>query len=84
MQNQIVTIPATVVEKPILRVAAYCRVSSDSDDQIGTREVFVIYPAIDGDIVLRCLNTNKREYIRFPEFDEFVSYRFEQVSSGDS
>ena len=34
MQNQIVTIPATVVAKPILRVAAYCRVSSDSDDQL--------------------------------------------------
>ena len=34
MQNQIVTIPASVVAKPILRVAAYCRVSSDSDDQL--------------------------------------------------
>lgn len=52
-------------------------------NKVGTRELFVIYPAIDGDIVLRCLNTNKREYIRFPEFDKLVSYRFEQVSSCD-
>lgn len=34
MQEKVITIPANVQEKPILRVAAYCRVSSDSGDQL--------------------------------------------------
>lgn len=34
MQEKVITIPASVQERPILRVAAYCRVSSDSGDQL--------------------------------------------------
>lgn len=34
MQEKVITIPANVQERPILRVAAYCRVSSDSGDQL--------------------------------------------------
>lgn len=45
-------------------------------DKIKEREVFVIYPALDGEIVLRCLNNDEREYILFPDFDEFITYTF--------
>lgn len=45
-------------------------------DKIKGRDIFVIYPACDGDIVLRCLNDDTREYIRFPEFDDFIAYNF--------
>lgn len=45
--------------------------------KIGKRKIYVIYPALDGDIVLRCLNENQREFIRFPEFDEYLAYSFE-------
>lgn len=38
--------------------------------------VYVIYPAMDTSIVLRCLNTNIREYIDFSELDQHISYRF--------
>lgn len=34
MQEKVIKIPANVQERPILRVAAYCRVSSDSGDQL--------------------------------------------------
>ena len=46
--------------------------------KIGKRKIYVIYPALDGDIVLRCLNENQREFIRFPEFDEYLAYSFEE------
>lgn len=45
-------------------------------NKIGSRNIYVIYPAIDGEIVLRCLNNNKREFLRFSEFDEFITYNF--------
>lgn len=45
-------------------------------DKVKGRYIFVIYPACDGDIVLRCLNNDTREYIRFPEFDDFIAYNF--------
>lgn len=44
--------------------------------EIGTRNVYVIYPAFDGDIVLRCLNDNRREFLRYDGFDEFITYQF--------
>lgn len=43
-------------------------------NKVGSRNIYVIYPAIDGDIVLRCLNDNSREFLHFSEFDEFITY----------
>lgn len=48
----------------------------ENNSKIGTRNAYVIYPAIDGDIVLRHLNSNRREFIRFPEFDDYITYGF--------
>ena len=45
-------------------------------EKLGTRRVYVIYPAVDGNIVLRCLNTNHREYRRFSALDEFITFDF--------
>ena len=45
-------------------------------NKIGTRSIYVIYPAFDGTIVLRCLNNNRREYLRYKGFDEFIHYQF--------
>ena len=53
MQNQIITIPASVQERPILRVAAYCRVSSDSSDQLNSFAAQVQY-------YTRFINANER------------------------
>ena len=44
--------------------------------EIGTRNVYVIYLALDGDVVLRCLNDNRREFLRYDGFDEFITYQF--------
>ena len=43
---------------------------------IGTRKVYVIYPSMDNKIVLRCLNTNQREYLVSKELSEVFSYSF--------
>ena len=34
MENSVITIAPSVQAKPTMRVAAYCRVSSDSSDQL--------------------------------------------------
>ena len=34
MENAVITIAPSIKSKPVLRVAAYCRVSSDSSDQL--------------------------------------------------
>ena len=44
--------------------------------KIGSRSIYVIYPALDGDIVLRCLNDNRREFLHYDGFDEFITYQF--------
>lgn len=41
---------------------------------VGCRNIYVIYPAVDGNIVLRCLNSNKREFLRYSGFDEYITY----------
>jgi len=41
---------------------------------IGCRNVYVVYPAVDGNIVLRCLNNNEREFLRYCGFDEYITY----------
>lgn len=45
------------------------------NNEIGSRNVFVIYPALDGNVVLRCLNDNRREFLRYDGFDEFITYQ---------
>lgn len=42
--------------------------------KIGSRGIYVIYPSLDGQMVLRCLNSRTREFLRCSEFDEFVTY----------
>ena len=44
------------------------------NNKVSGRNIYAIYPSIDGDIVLRCLNTNDREYIKFPELDSYITY----------
>lgn len=44
------------------------------NDLIGCRNIYVIYPAVDGNIVLRCLNNNEREFLRYCGFDEYITY----------
>lgn len=41
---------------------------------IGCRNIYVIYPAVDGNIVLRCLNNNEREFLHYCGFDEYITY----------
>lgn len=43
---------------------------------IGTRKIYVIYPSMDDKIVLRCLNTNQREYLVSIELSVVFSYSF--------
>lgn len=46
----------------------------EEKEKIGSRNIYVIYPALDGQIVLRCLNNRTREFLCCSEFDEFVTY----------
>lgn len=46
--------------------------------KVSPRNIYVIYPTIDGDIALRCLNNNRREYIRYEGFDDFIVYNFKE------
>ena len=46
--------------------------------KVSLRNIYVIYPTIDGDIALRCLNNNRREYIHYEGFDEFIVYAFKE------
>lgn len=43
---------------------------------VGSRKIYAIYPAADRHIVLRCLNDNKREFVKFSKLDEFIAYDF--------
>lgn len=43
---------------------------------VGTRKVYAIYPSMDNKIVLRCLNTNQREYLVSEELNEVFNYSF--------
>lgn len=44
------------------------------DNIIGEREIYVIYPCIDHQIVLRCLNNGKREYLKDVYLSEFIKF----------
>ena len=46
------------------------------NNKVSDRNIYAIYPSVDGDIVLRCLNTNDREYIKFPELDSYITYLY--------
>ena len=59
MQEKVITIPASVQERPILRVAAYCRVSSDSGDQLHSFAAQVQH-------YTHFINNNERSYSRNP------------------
>ena len=41
---------------------------------VGDHKVYVIYPAADNKIVLRCLNTNQREYLISEELNKVFAY----------
>lgn len=43
---------------------------------VGTRRIYVIYPSMDDKVVLRCLNTNQREYLVSKELSRVFSYSF--------
>lgn len=46
---------------------------------VGSRKVFVIYPSADNKIVLRCLNTNQREFLICQALNEIFTYSFSLV-----
>lgn len=46
---------------------------------IGEREIYVIYPAMDKKIVLRCLNNEKREYLENDLMQEYINYETQLV-----
>ena len=46
---------------------------------VGLRKVFVIYPSADNRIVLRCLNTNQREFLVCRELNDIFAYSFSLV-----
>ena len=46
------------------------------NDIIRGRKVYAIYPSADRKIVLRCLNTNQREYLISEKINSVFSYRF--------
>lgn len=39
--------------------------------------LYVIYPELDGTIVLRNMNENVREYLKCQEFDDYTLYKYE-------
>lgn len=43
---------------------------------VGKRNVYAIYPSMDEKIVLRCLNTDTREYFVFDRLKEIFAYSF--------
>ena len=43
---------------------------------VGSRKVYVIYPSADGKMVLRCLNTNRREYLMAEDLSKVFAYSF--------
>ena len=43
---------------------------------VGKRKVYVIYPSMDDKIVLRCLNTDQREYLFSEELNGVFTYSF--------
>jgi hypothetical protein len=43
---------------------------------VGKRNIYAIYPSMDEKIVLRCLNTDQREYLAFDRLKEIFAYGF--------
>ena len=43
---------------------------------VGKRNIYAIYPSMDEKIVLRCLNTDQREYLAFDRLKEIFAYSF--------
>ena len=43
---------------------------------VGNRKVYVIYPSADNKMVLRCLNSNQREYLLAEELNKVFAYSF--------
>lgn len=43
---------------------------------VGNRQIYTIYPSADNKMVLRCLNTNQREYIVSEEMSKVFAYSF--------
>ena len=41
---------------------------------VGNRKVYAIYPSIDGDIVIRCLNSHAREFIPNIELKNYINF----------
>ena len=44
------------------------------NDLLKSRYLYVVYPCSGEKIVIRCLNTNEREYLSNEELNEFVHY----------
>ena len=44
---------------------------------VNMKNLYVLYPAIDNTIVLRNMEEKVREYLRCPEFDDYIVYKYE-------
>lgn len=55
----------------------YCELVKNS--VVGLRKVFAIYPSADNKIVLRCLNTNQREFLVCRELNDVFAYSFSLI-----
>lgn len=46
---------------------------------VGNRQIYTIYPSADNKMVLRCLNTNQREYIVSEGMSKIFAYSFSLI-----
>lgn len=47
-----------------------------NNDLIKNRTLYAIYPCLDNEIAIRCLNTNIREYFKNSELKDYIDYEF--------
>ena len=45
-----------------------------ADDIIGNRKIYAIYPSMGEKLVIRCLNTNAREFVDNIELRDYIDY----------
>lgn len=48
-----------------------------SQGKVGKRMIYVIYPAMREKMVLRCLNTYQREYLKSETIDRYITFKTE-------
>ena len=55
---------------------SYIFTALKSNDFVGNRKIYAIYPTSDSKIVLRCLNNNVREYLFYDELKDVFHYQY--------